>query len=326
LFTYNWDFFGRPLPDGTAAPATEADLWGLWRTWKGRTKREAGVARSTHTMERSLASALRGRVHFHWKVDLRDAVDLRSTASFAFHGVRPDVRPPALAALGPRACARGRGHAFAVASNRAHFYCWVPKVGTVFAGTNWKPFDQYRVHGRWLEELWADGKLAHSTYAELSVRARVGHAARMRDLEHVVADEREARVDARIAEVDAALAGLRAPFREFPAVRAWEDTFLNLGFRWKILVLCADSASGKSTYAECLFDKPHVLTVEAGGGQIRAASRSGPDAAGGVFGARGPPRRPCPDRLGRRAPSRCIPSRRGAARDLRAPRTQSTWT
>ena len=27
-------------------------------------------------------------------------------------------------------------------------------------------------------------------------------------------------------------------------------------------MLCADSASGKSTYAESLFDRPYVITVE----------------------------------------------------------------
>ena len=33
-------------------------------------------------------------------------------------------------------------------------------------------------------------------------------------------------------------------------------------FRWKLLVLVADSASGKSAYAESLFEKPYVLTIE----------------------------------------------------------------
>ena len=42
----------------------------------------------------------------------------------------------------------------------------------------------------------------------------------------------------------------------------WEDSFLSLQFRWKILVLRADSASGKSTFAEGLFANPYAITVE----------------------------------------------------------------
>lgn len=62
--------------------------------------------------------------------------------------------------------------------------------------------------------------------------------------------------------VEQELAKLRAPFRAFPSVQSWEDTFLSLAFRWKLLVLVADSASGKSSFAESLFAKPYVLTVE----------------------------------------------------------------
>ena len=45
-------------------------------------------------------------------------------------------------------------------------------------------------------------------------------------------------------------------------MKAWQDSFLKLDFRWKILVLCADTASGKSNFAEHLFDNPFVVTVE----------------------------------------------------------------
>jgi hypothetical protein len=37
LFTYNWDFFGKPLPDKTGAVGSARDLWSLWRTWKVNT-------------------------------------------------------------------------------------------------------------------------------------------------------------------------------------------------------------------------------------------------------------------------------------------------
>ena len=69
-------------------------------------------------------------------------------------------------------------------------------------------------------------------------------------------------LDRCIREVNLALAALKAPSRCFGAVTTWEDSFFTLAFRWQILVLCADSASGKSTYAESLFTNPFCLTVE----------------------------------------------------------------
>lgn len=132
----------------------------------------------------------------------------------------------------------------------------------MYKGTNWKPWENYRVMGSWLQDLWTDDKLDHSTYMELSLKVRVGHANRKRDVDMVLAGESEARVDAQMAEVEVELSKLKAPFRAFPEVRAWEDSFLTLNFRWKLLVLVADSASGKSSFAESLFEKPYVLTVE----------------------------------------------------------------
>ena len=91
---------------------------------------------------------------------------------------------------------------------------------------------------------------------------RVGYADRKRNLEAVRAREREAWVDRRLVEVERDLCKLRGPFREFDAVREWENSFLTVNFRWKLLVLVADSASGKSSLAEALFSRPLVLTVE----------------------------------------------------------------
>ena len=91
---------------------------------------------------------------------------------------------------------------------------------------------------------------------------RVGYAGRKRDLDLVLQDERDRRIDDRMAVVDRALEKLKAPPRYFPEVTMWEDSFLSLQFRWKILVLRADNASGKSTFAEGLFANPYVITVE----------------------------------------------------------------
>ena len=258
LLTYNWDFFGADFPDGTAAATSPEELWRIWGKFKARKKKDVQVKKSTSTLETSLKSDTPGRVHFHWKVDCEEALDEPNTACFAFHGVMPDARRP-YAPAGSRAA---RGANFAEASNRGHFYCWAPKIGTLYTGANWKPWDNYRVMGKWLDDLWTDGKLDHSTYGALALKVRVGYAGRKRDLDLVVAAEKEARVDRQMHKVDRALAKLRAPFLVFPEVEAWQDTFLELRFRWSLLVLVADSASGKSSYAESLFDRPYVLTVE----------------------------------------------------------------
>eukprot|EP00959_Pyramimonas_sp_CCMP1952_P015953 337231-Pyramimonas_sp.AAC.1 len=94
--------------------------------------------------------------------------------------------------------------------------------------------------GLWLDALWTDGKLENYTYEALALRVRVGFADRKRKVEAVRAGEKEAWIDERISRVDAALDMTRAPFRTFPAVRQWEDSFLALDFRWKLLALVAD--------------------------------------------------------------------------------------
>lgn len=261
LLTYNWDFFNKPLPDGTAAATSPKALWRCWKEWKALKKAELSVTQSTSTMERSLESSLAGRVHLHWKTNLKDALDNKTRSVFAFHGVLPNVQPTAVAAV-TMPGKKPRGASFAEASNRAHFYAWAPKLGTLYKGTNYQPFKDYRVLGKWLDDLWTDGKLAHEEYRALALRVRVGYATRIRNLEQVLADEREQRVDQRMALVDKELEKLKAPPRFFQKVKDWEDSFLELDFRWKMLVLWADSASGKSTFAEGLFDNPYLLTVE----------------------------------------------------------------
>ncbi|CAK0879784.1 unnamed protein product [Prorocentrum cordatum] len=244
LLTYNHGFFGKRFPDGSPAATTPAALWRAWREWKADKKQELHVEKSSSTLERSLHSKLDGRVHFHWKVNLKDALDNRTRAVFGFRGVLPDVQ------------------ATSEASDRGHFYAWAPKAGTLYSGTNYQPFQEYRVQGKWLDDLWHDGKLPHQEYTALALRVRLGYSARKREVEQVMEDERESRVDKRVAQVGAELQKLKAPPREFPAVREWGGSFLQLDFRWKILVLWADSASGKSTFAEDLFEQPYTVTVE----------------------------------------------------------------
>ena len=132
---------------------TPAELWQTWLDWNKEQEQELEVLQSTSTLERSLQSDLADRVHFHWKVNLKEALDEPDTSLFAFHGVKPDTRPTVVAAPTKQA----RGANFAEASNRAHFYTWVAKIGTLFRRTSWAPWAKYRVLGKWLDDLWTDG-------------------------------------------------------------------------------------------------------------------------------------------------------------------------
>ena len=123
------------------------------RAWEQNKRQELEVEQSTSTLERSLHSDLAGRVHFQWKVNLKTTLDEPSTLLFAFHGVRPDARPTFVTA----ATKQARGANFAEASNRGHFYTWVDKVGSLYKETNWEPWTNYRVLGKWLDDLWTDG-------------------------------------------------------------------------------------------------------------------------------------------------------------------------
>ena len=57
LFNYNWDFFGKPFPDGTPPAADVAGLWHLWKTWKNDKKKRsvASITAATRWKNRWLA-------------------------------------------------------------------------------------------------------------------------------------------------------------------------------------------------------------------------------------------------------------------------------
>ena len=181
----------------------------MWRSWKHERARLLGVRQSTSTLEASLRSDIEGRVHLHWKVNLEGALNQTTTDGLDFLGVRPDARATAVPSDSIRKKARGAN--FLEASNRAHFYVWAPKEGTLHGDTDYVPFQDYRVLGKWLDDLWTDGKLSNKTYEALSLQVRVGHAGRMRDLQAVATWEKERKVDQQLAKADAELAKLRAP-------------------------------------------------------------------------------------------------------------------
>ena len=246
------------FPSGAPKPADPQALWDMVHIWKKQMKRSLGVLRSTIKLERSEHSGDDFRVHLHWKIDLAEALDRRTAEVFDFNGVTPNVRPT----WAPTAQHKARGANAEVASNCGHFYCWAWKKGSVFRESNWKPWQQYAVLGKWVDDLWSREKITNGTYGNYSLRLRKGYAGRKRDLDAVMAEERARRAAEQVQEVNQALALLKKPYRLFRAVTDWEDSFLQVAFRWKVLVLVADTASGKSSFAESLFQNPYIITVE----------------------------------------------------------------
>ena len=92
LFTYNWDYLHKALPDGTVISPSPQNLWHNWCTFVKEAEKALGVLLSTYTMETSVHSDHAERYHIHWAVDLETAIDHTSTLAFAFHGIRPDGR------------------------------------------------------------------------------------------------------------------------------------------------------------------------------------------------------------------------------------------
>ena len=151
FLSYNWDFFGKPLPDGTPASRDSAELWRLWQTWEEDRVKSLRVNENSSTLERSLHSNTPDRVHFHWKVNLKDSVDQVGTAGFQFHGVKPGVRATTVALRSDTQ--KARGASFQEASDRAHFYVCAPKKETLFSAASYKPWENYKVLGKWLDDL-----------------------------------------------------------------------------------------------------------------------------------------------------------------------------
>ena len=71
LLSYNWDFFGKRLPDGTSCFNDAGDLWAGWQRWEAERAASFAVKQSTSTLERFtcllvvlINEGLRLRVHF----------------------------------------------------------------------------------------------------------------------------------------------------------------------------------------------------------------------------------------------------------------------
>ena len=194
----------------------------------------------------------------------------KTVAGFVFEGVHPNAST--LDLCGQGFCKRQPQQSI----NRGFFYCWADKIGTardangaLCVAGNYAPCwttesFTYEVKGAWPETLWKQRKLSTEAYKEYLYLTRDGVLARKRNLEEVTRHEEAAALQ---AEVDATVKRVRgnpalhAKFPVFPEVDAWKQLFQADAKRYPLLIVIGASYTGKTEFANSLFENPLELKV-----------------------------------------------------------------
>ena len=219
----------------------------------------------------TLETCKSGRLHAHLMLQFWVKQD-RSSRAFAFEGINPNVS--AHDYLGEGVGRRNPQQSI----DRGFFYVFAKKLGTVVdegghecVTGNYVPAwcsqdgaATYRVQGKWPEALWKHYKLDHATYEEYLFLTRDGVQARKRNLDACKAWSEAQAEEAEIAATVKRIRSNPAIYKPFPPVRAvsaWLEHFKTDLLRYPLLILVGASASGKTEYANSLFQKPLELKV-----------------------------------------------------------------
>ena len=180
------------------------------------------------------------RVHLHAQVTFRQRIDRTSVVDFVFEGARPHVATrsysePSQSAVQSHLCVlfglvgatlllfamllpqemnKGRGAHVQVSRNRAHFYVYCTKVGTLWSFTNYWPFLDYAVQPFWLMGWWATGKLSNKQYKGYLLKCKKSYRGLLQNFEAVVQSEKALQLDEYRDSVVRLLAAARLPFRQ----------------------------------------------------------------------------------------------------------------
>jgi len=124
--------------------AAVPDIWQLFLNWVQERCKSFAATYWSATMEESLNSEDKGRVHFHcyfsWHDSSSSGIDHTTTDAWMFRGVRPrvDINREH----------RGPSH-WRKATQHGHFYVQVCKKGTLNAATNYAAWG-----GDWVPDAW----------------------------------------------------------------------------------------------------------------------------------------------------------------------------
>ena len=234
-------------------------LWDSFLVWISERVQQTGAAQWSAALERSLHSSKGDRVHLHvyfsWLGPSARGVDCRGTDSWMFRGVRPrvDVNTEA---RGPSLWLK--------AVQRGHFYCSVRKEGALFTGTNYPAWAGGWVpDAAWVVGLYRQHKLGHARYLQLSALLRDGHERRKASVEAARATEAEHAFEQERAWAREHILAKALPFKPLvPEVERWMMGYEEVEERYRMLVLCGPSRTGKSRLARSLFGAERTLVVD----------------------------------------------------------------
>ena len=143
--------------------------WAHFLAWRrGQAVGQLASVRFSATMEESVQSDEAGRVHIHEQREVCKRLTRVSLEAFRYTtltgvAVMPNCAPNYLEAVGSSsdsAQGKGRGAAYRVACDRAHFYVQANKFGTLFTETDWPMQKNFRVQAKWFDDLVARAKLS----------------------------------------------------------------------------------------------------------------------------------------------------------------------
>jgi hypothetical protein len=211
-----------------------------WKAFQSFTKTTAMSLRATGWSACLEEMNKKYHAHAYYFWDNGEGVKLRNIDKFIFLTVRPRVDR----------CNVTHPPLFKKAAERGLWYVYVMKFGTIYADSNYMPWQQYVPDAAWLVSLWTARKMTHDQYEQLSATFRSGHTSRMQDLECVRRTERALAVRKHLLreKKDLEQIVLRA-FRSYPEIEEFVAYFQRPSRRRPIFAIIGPTGTGKSELA-----------------------------------------------------------------------------
>ena len=154
--------------------------------------------------------------------------------------------------------------------DRSHFYVRAEKVGTLLFFGNYYPWTEwapggagnYRVEGKWVDDLWSEHKLACNVYLRYAELIRVDFPKRKAWCDAVTAQLRTRRLEAEVQRREEQLRKQYSPWKKFVVFDEWKEKCSRLTSRYDIFVVRAGSKSGKTEWAKAQFDSVWEQVIE----------------------------------------------------------------
>ena len=186
---------------------------------------------------------------------------------FESWGVPPHISNGSGSAFSRTICS-SRGGRRENGSAALHFYCLARKVGQLFSTGTLAPHKDFFPRAQWVTNLFRASKLSAEEASAEFLRCFSGCRSNLQNLEAVVkhqAYERDEAVRVRIMEE---VAMQQRPFKPQPLIMRFVTQFDGISRdRYKFLVLCGRSGTGKSSLARQLICDPlETLELNCAGG------------------------------------------------------------